>query len=103
MSLKMVDKSYENQGAMAWPTVAVRKIKGWTIEYNSYGGGQADADNGGKYSTFIRYDDGRIAYEWPERMPKFVLGAVARDLKTLMGKGSREDLIARHSHLRRQR
>jgi hypothetical protein len=93
MSLRLVDKSHGPQdlgarghGSMPYPTVAVHKIRGWVIEYNSGGGAFAYELNGMRQVSYDLRDDGQI-YSVSTAGRGLIDPVVIRDFKTLVDKG----------------
>jgi hypothetical protein len=76
------------QGAMLYPTVAVHRVRGWVIEYNSGGGAEAYEIRGPRprqVSYYLR-DDGQI-YSESMAGRGLIDPVVIRDFKTLSDKG----------------
>jgi len=91
MRLRMVDKLHKAQdlgglGFSQYPTVAVRKLRGWTIEYISVGAALAWGEGGMRQVAYYLRDDGQI-YGTDAHGLGSINAAVIRDFKTLADKG----------------
>ena len=57
----------------------IRKVgRFYIIERHSAFGFDVHNESTGYTVTGIRYDDGRVAYDYPEKLPRYVKDAVAR-------------------------